>query len=593
MAVLLVEQDLSLGSTGLTSGLVDLLVADFGGTSVLYALSRSDNLLIKLELATDGMLSIARSLALPGTFVAGSEPSLSLSTLENGDFVLTLSGMAEADGQAVSLSNTGALESQKSLAGIGNLVAPETLELSATTLMVSGASGGGIDLFTNAGAGFGWTASLEDTSDRPLANVSALVTFTVGQQTFVGTASSLENGINIARITNAGLTQAGSLGPSQFLPTGTPEDMEVVQRFGETHLIVASSGSSSLTTVAVGSGGAPHLADHILDSETTVIGGARTLEATRYGDMIYVAAGGDEGGISLFTMLPGGRLVHLDSVADDNVLSLERTTAVELAITGSALHILAGSSLSNTITRLNYDLSAQGSAILSDGFGGTTVGTSLNDQVIGSDVAEQLSGGAGNDILLDAAGVDTLTGGLGEDLFVFASDGVLDVVTDFERGIDRLDLSAFDLLYDVSQLSLVSESDGATLTFGSETIRLFTNDATSLTIQNFTNDSIFNVDRPPFLTTAQELSGGIDADTLNGSFGNDTLLGNGGNDVLFGHSGNDTIEGGDGSDQIDGGDGADTLRGEAGADTIVGATGDDLIFGDSGDDVIYGDTFDW
>jgi Ca2+-binding RTX toxin-like protein len=53
-----------------------------------------------------------------------------------------------------------------------------------------------------------------------------------------------------------------------------------------------------------------------------------------------------------------------------------------------------------------------------------------------------LSGAAGNDVLDGGAGNDTLSGGGGADSFRFsrgpASDGGVDVVTDFQDGSDRL-----------------------------------------------------------------------------------------------------------------------------------------------------------
>ncbi|MFC3170273.1 hypothetical protein [Paracoccus fontiphilus] len=55
-----------------------------------------------------------------------------------------------------------------------------------------------------------------------------------------------------------------------------------------------------------------------------------------------------------------------------------------------------------------------------------------NDRIIGADGDDTLNGGAGN---------DRLTGGEGRDLFI-ASPG-RDVITDFEDGVDMLDLSAF------------------------------------------------------------------------------------------------------------------------------------------------------
>ncbi|MDQ1679513.1 MAG: hypothetical protein QOI42_372, partial [Frankiaceae bacterium] len=58
-----------------------------------------------------------------------------------------------------------------------------------------------------------------------------------------------------------------------------------------------------------------------------------------------------------------------------------------------------------------------------------------------------------------------------------------------------------------------------------------------------------------------------------GAFGNDTLFGDAGDDTVYGQDGNDTISGGDGNDD---------LYGELGDDVIDGGTGDDAIVGDRG-----------
>jgi len=61
------------------------------------------------------------------------------------------------------------------------------------------------------------------------------------------------------------------------------------------------------------------------------------------------------------------------------------------------------------------------------------IGGAGDDLLIGSDLADELDGGAG---------LDTLYGGSGADTFVLAHDDVADVIADFESGTDRLDLSA-------------------------------------------------------------------------------------------------------------------------------------------------------
>jgi Ca2+-binding RTX toxin-like protein len=78
------------------------------------------------------------------------------------------------------------------------------------------------------------------------------------------------------------------------------------------------------------------------------------------------------------------------------------------------------------------------------------VGTPGADDINGRGGSDRLFGDAGADTLAGGRGRDVLTGGSGEDVFRFLSakdagkGGKRDVVTDFEKGIDRIDLSGTD-----------------------------------------------------------------------------------------------------------------------------------------------------
>lgn len=588
MAVLTVDQVLDGSSLGLTSGLSDLLVLDLGGKSILYALSRTENRLIQIGIASDGTLTVDASVTVQGTFPAGSEPLLGHVSSALGDDYLTLAGLPGANGQWVSLSSAGALGTQQIMSGVEVMAAPVSFDAGGVSAMVSGRAGVGLDLFTDNGNDFGWRAGLDDTGDRYLADTSASVAFEQSGANYVATLSATEDGLNIASATSTTLSQAGALGKGEGLPVDLPSDIDVVQRLDETLLFIASLGTNSVSVVRV-TGGVPTLGDHILDSEETMFTGASSVSALTYGDFAFVVVGGAEGGVSLLTALPGGRLVHLASFADDDTTSLYRVNVVEMLANGTTLQIYGSSFWETGVTRLGYDLSSLGLVVEADGTGDSASGTNGDDQVIGSDVGEALSGGAGDDIILDGAGSDILTGGAGADLFAMSPDGQADTITDFERGLDKLDLSAFDFLYDISQLGIAPTSDGAILTHGSETITIVTADAQPLTAAELTTDDILNVDRPPLLAIGQELFGGPNADVLIGGMGADIIRGYAGADSLTGGFGDDNLEGGAGSDWLDAGGGNDTLAGQNDADTLIGGSGDDLIFGDGGGDVIYGD----
>lgn len=78
------------------------------------------------------------------------------------------------------------------------------------------------------------------------------------------------------------------------------------------------------------------------------------------------------------------------------------------------------------------------------------LGTLDDDTLMGGIGHDTLDGGAGNDILIGGQGKDVLTGGTGEDFFVFTknadlgTDGKRDTITDFEAGLDIIDLGKLD-----------------------------------------------------------------------------------------------------------------------------------------------------
>lgn len=65
-----------------------------------------------------------------------------------------------------------------------------------------------------------------------------------------------------------------------------------------------------------------------------------------------------------------------------------------------------------------------------------------NDRLFGDGGDDELFGGTGNDRLSDGAGSDRLAGGDNNDTFIFANDGEIDYILDFEDGKDKIDLRA-------------------------------------------------------------------------------------------------------------------------------------------------------
>ncbi len=142
-------------------------------------------------------------------------------------------------------------------------------------------------------------------------------------------------------------------------------------------------------------------------------------------------------------------------------LYLTGTNAIDAM--GSTGHdIIYGNSAANTINGLKGN--------------DTLHGEGGDDLLIGGLGHDHLFGGDGNDTLIGGLGADVLTGGAGADVFRFTSlrDSYVtskvqeyDTITDFEVGIDKIDLSAIDAdskLAGIQRFTSIVCSDDAVFT---------------------------------------------------------------------------------------------------------------------------------
>jgi Ca2+-binding RTX toxin-like protein len=94
------------------------------------------------------------------------------------------------------------------------------------------------------------------------------------------------------------------------------------------------------------------------------------------------------------------------------------------------------------------------------------VGNALNNNITGNSGSNWLLGGAGNDTLNGMGGNDVLFGEAGNDVFVFGAGSGADVIGDFNRGQDRIDLSAFGLSFAQWQASFVQNGNDGAINLG-------------------------------------------------------------------------------------------------------------------------------
>ncbi|MDV3000268.1 MAG: hypothetical protein N5P05_001874 [Chroococcopsis gigantea SAG 12.99] len=241
---------------------------------------------------------------------------------------------------------------------------------------------------------------------------------------------------------------------------------------------------------------------------------------------------GDEGAIFAATVmskpLSAGELDFLRAENDRGVIYLdERAIEVENQNT-------AGTNSSETIN-------GGASDDVIDGLGG-------NDVINGLGGNDRLTGGSGN---------DTLSGGSGNDVFNLTYGGDEDVITDFVKGQDKIDVRSLNLS-DWATLELLITNDGQDNALISTT---FNSDLSQFKLKGINpaslaaTDFIFNT-----ANVNQTIDGNNFREQLFGGLGNDTLRAFGGNDTLFGETGDDRIEPGAGNDLIYGGIGNDVFN---------------------------------
>ena len=398
---------------------------------------------------------------------------------------------------------------------------------------------------------------------------------------------------------NGGIAVADVLSASGGLPISTPTALEIIESGAERFAVLAASDTSSLTVLKIGATGELTPVDHINGSLHTRIQSVVALETVSIGDRHFVIAGGANDGISLFQMLPDGRLYHLDAQEDLLGASLSNVTSISAQARGNGLDIYVGSENETGITQLRYELGAHSANQTGSGGDDLLRGGDTAGFLIGREGEDTIEGGAGADMILDGAGSDRMTGGAGADIFVLSRDDARDDILDFDPNQDRIDLSGWGRLYDVSALTWSARSNGAVITFGQEVLVIRTADGSSLKSTDLAAHEIFNLSH----TDLAYMIGGVDplANTttpgkFEGSAGADTLMGTSSDDVIRGNLGDDSLMGGEGDDVLNGGVGADVLDGGTGSDWVSyeGSRGSlrvDLMFSQINTNIASGDTY--
>jgi len=492
-------------------------------------------------------------------------------------------------------------------------------------VFLSARHGAGITVFrADANGSLTSVSALADTAALALDGISAMTSLATAGGRYLIAASQANNAVVVMRVAPDGtLTPVQQVGTAELLPVALPSQVAAVTLNGQHFVILGSFGTSSLTVMRLTDEGSLVFVDHLIDSRETRFGGLTAMDIMEVDGQILVAVAGGDGGVSLFALLPSGRLLHIDTLVDGNDTALQNIQDLHFVMVGNRLELFALASGDGGVTRLVVDPARYGGGAA--GITSTSAtGTDGNDILTAPRGGVWVRGGAGDDILIGGTGRDTLEGGAGADIYMLQPDfDGRDVVLGFDPAQDRIDLSCYPMLRGVDGLTILPNSNGAILRIGSAEITIVA--GRRLGVAELEASLLFNADRimlpagtategPPvsmgtpgndvfdFTPFARIFDGGAGIDSirydiapagvtvdLEDSSRNageaaghvllsiEAVIGSAFADVILGTATGNTLTGGAGNDSIDGRGGNDWITPGAGNDTVDGGAGTDMV----------------
>lgn len=638
-------------------GLTDLCVQMTAQGPVLYTVTRGGGYLTGYSLGTaPGAATQQDSWAIPGSYLQ----------LESTDLVVVPDG-AQGDLLMVGMNSTAIQGLDLTGNATGNQFSGNadysvpgvdlgdvtTLEmLPADNSGLAAMRGGGLKQlnFSNGAVG---AQNISMGAGLQSAKASAIATADWGGTGYAFVSYGAEDKVAVLREgSNGQLSYVSAISSGGGFWADQPGDLAVVTGTdGGLYVIVTASGTGSLSVLQMSGSGQLTPVDHVLDNLDTRFASASHVESFEIDGQPYVLAAGADDGMTLFAVLPGGRLQEIDTIGGTAALPLNGITSIEVLPGANGARVWVATEGPPYLAEFVLEMDNPGQSLLASAGGGTLTGGTGDDILSGQGGADTINGGTGNDLIMDGAGADRLTGGAGTDEFIFVIDGARDVIVDFEPGTDRIDLTSFGVIGHPDTLQIIPRSYGAELRIDDEVIEVRRAGGGALQASDFEAGTLIGLDRasleetiivnpppppPPPVTwpppsppplpgpdpdatrlpgsapvapvgqaepgfamfstqgatmgdaRANGITTGNGGDKIFAGAGDDLVRSQGGHDRISLEAGSDRAYAGSSNDLVFGGDGFDTLYGEDGFDTLVGGDHADLLNGGNGDDVITG-----
>ncbi|MEO0999288.1 MAG: hypothetical protein AAFW69_01590 [Pseudomonadota bacterium] len=475
------------------SAVSDLVVAPLGGGPALLVSDRAEGAVSAFALGPGG--SLVPLAAIAGHAALAAVEDLTLLPFPDG-LRLGVAGRG-AEGSATYDLTTGTLLSQhETLSGplwSGLETAAVTPGGNRTLLVAAQRGTPGLEVHQLANNGkLAPLHSIPDTPDLPLGDVTALAVWD-GKNDLIYAASAFDAGIAAFTVKRTGeLLVESVVEPGPKAAFGRITALEFVEAGALGYLVAADAATGSLLLFKARPGGKLKHLSTVSDGAETAIAGATEIAGFTGADgKPYVAVSGAEGGVSIFLIdaLPRiDRLKHVGTAADDPFDPMGPVGALTVTTLSGETIVAVGSAAGHGLRTHALTLTRPEVEVIGGRGDDALQGTGVDELLYGSHGADVIRGGGGDDLLIDGRASDTLTGGAGADVFELWPDDATEEITDFELGLDRIDLSAFPRLHGLSGLEINPRSFGANVFVGAEKLVLRSADGATLEAADLAED---------------------------------------------------------------------------------------------------------
>jgi 6-phosphogluconolactonase (cycloisomerase 2 family) len=289
------------------------------------------------NVSDDGTLELAQAAGVATAVVGGTTYLFVAGLVDDGVSVFSVA----ADGTLTNVDNVGDDATRELNGAIG----VTTAAIAGTTyLFVTGLFDDGISVFSVAADGT--LTSVDDVSDDATVELDAphvAATAVVGGATYLFVPAAIDDGISVFAVANDGtLANVGNVGDDATLELDGAVGATTAVVGGVTYLFVSGGEDDGVSVFSVAADGSLTNVDNVADDATLGLDGAGFMSTAVIGGVTYLFVGAfSDDAVTVFRIGADGTLTHDSTIADGGARELDAVTCVTIASIGGTPHLFA------------------------------------------------------------------------------------------------------------------------------------------------------------------------------------------------------------------------------------------------------------